>query len=71
MIPCTAREFVQTNGRKGSTSQFAIVQRATEWGLKADVWATDVTCPGEGVYLARDYAMMAAQLAFIAFSDLR
>jgi hypothetical protein len=72
MTPCTAREFVVTHGRRGTTAQFAIVQRAKEWGLKADIWATDIhSSDGLTALHARDYAMMAAQLAMIAFPELR
>lgn len=67
MNPCTAREFVETSGRLGSTEQFSMVLRAQRWGLKADVWASIVPHS----MMAADFAEIAAQLAFIGFPDLR
>ncbi len=72
MSNCTAREYVKTQGRLGSTNQFLIAQRAAEWGVKADIWATDIySSDGLTALHASDYARMAAQLAMIAFPELR
>ena len=65
--PCSAREFVETNGRKGSMEQFHAALRAQRWGLKADVWASIVP----DSMIASEFAEIAAQLAFIGFPDLR
>lgn len=67
MNPCTAREFVETNGRTGTMDQFKVSLKAAAWGLKADIWASVV--PDSMV--AAEFSKVAAQFAFIAFPDLR